>query len=200
MEQITAAELLGKINEALKAANDAEAIVTTAQADLTTAHAELVSRSKALGELLLEAKKLHPAKKDFAAFLRGVNGLHISRAYDLLRLAGGRATDEDLRQEARERQRKSRSKRKLPKPEPQPESVTGASVTDSPEISIEERKAQMASLDLAAQKATKASARALAEFVVACRYWLPKITAEADRQRARLLVSELTSNKNAEAA
>jgi hypothetical protein len=40
--------------------------------------------------------------------------------------------------------------------------------------------------------AAKQSAHWLAEFVVACRLYLPKITIEADRQRARLLVSELT--------
>src|SRR5262249_13217222 len=117
--------LLGKINAAVAEHNAAERAVTTAQT-------ELVSRSKAVGELLLEAKKLHPAKKDFDAFLRRVNGLHISRAYDLLRLAGGRVTDEQLREEARERKRKSRAKAKVPKPEPQPESVTDPPVTDSP--------------------------------------------------------------------
>jgi hypothetical protein len=111
--------LLGKINKAVAAANEIEKT-------LETAKAEYVSQSKIVGALLLEAKKRHPAKKDFEAFLRHVDGLHISRAYDLLRLAGGRVTDEELRQEARERQRKSRSKRKLPKPEPQPESVTTA--------------------------------------------------------------------------
>ena len=69
--------LLGKINQAVAERNAAET--------------DLVSKSKAVGLLLLEAKKLHPSKKDFEAFLRRVNGLHISRAYDLLRLAGGRA-------------------------------------------------------------------------------------------------------------
>jgi hypothetical protein len=59
----------------------------------------------------------------------------------------------------------------------------------------------MAALDWAdEQKATKASARALAEFMVACRTWLPKITLEADRHQARLLVAELTSAPKAEAA
>ena len=184
--------LLAKIKEAVAAANEAEQNVETART-------ELVSRSKAVGELLLEAKRLHPAKKDFEVFLRRVDGLHISRAYDLLRLAGGRVTDEELRQEARERQRKSRAKRKLP--EPQPESVTGGSVTDSLEISVEERRAQMAALDLADdQRANKASANALAKFIVACRIWLPKITIEADRHKARLVVTELTSASKAEAA
>ena len=125
--------LLGKINAAVAEHNAAEK--------------DLVSKSKVVGQLLLEAKKLHPAKKDFEAFLRRINGLHISRAYDLLRLAGGRVTDEELRKEARERQKKSRAKRKLPKPEPQPESVTVTDdppkrITHSPEISEEQRRAE----------------------------------------------------------
>jgi hypothetical protein len=49
MNKTTDANLLAKINVAVKAANDAEAKVTTAQA-------ELVSRSKTVGLLLLEAK------------------------------------------------------------------------------------------------------------------------------------------------
>jgi hypothetical protein len=56
------AELLTKINEAVAAANEAETRVTTAQT-------ELVSRSKTVGLLLLEAKKLYPAVKAFEAFL-----------------------------------------------------------------------------------------------------------------------------------
>src|SRR5271165_2937576 len=88
--------LLTKINAAVAAANEAEAAVTTAQT-------ELVSRSKAVGLLLLEAKKLHAAVNDFDAFLKRVNGLKLSRAYDLLRLAGGRTTDEELRKATRDR-------------------------------------------------------------------------------------------------
>jgi hypothetical protein len=100
--------LLSTIRTAVAAANDAEQNATTAQA-------ELVSRSKQVGMLLLEAKKLHPAVKDFEAFLMRV-GRKLSRAYDLLRLAGGRTTDEELKKDARERQQKSRAK-KLPKPD-----------------------------------------------------------------------------------
>jgi hypothetical protein len=170
--------LLDKINAAVATANEAETTVTTAQA-------ELVSRSRAVGELLLEAKNRHPKVADFEAFLKRVDGLKLSRAYDLMRLAGGRTTDAQLRQDARERQRKSRSnKKKLPPPtprKPEPISVTEPHVTESPEINV-------------------ASARALAEFTVACRTWLPKITAEADRHKARLLVAELTSAQKAEAA
>jgi hypothetical protein len=61
-------ELLTKINDAVKAANEAQI--------------EQVSRSKAVGLLLLEAKKLDPTKKQFEAFLNRVNGLKVSRAYD----------------------------------------------------------------------------------------------------------------------
>jgi hypothetical protein len=196
--------LLKKLNEAVAAANEAEKTAETAKA-------EFVSRSKTVGLLLLEAKKLHPAVKDFDAFLRRVDGLKLSRAYDLMRLAGGRVTDEELKKEARERKQRSRTnKRKLPRPapaltkpaqEPEPDSVTTPYVTESAEISIEQRRAENAELDLSAEeRATKASARALAEFTVACRTWLPKMI-DADRQKARLLVSELTSSKpKAEAA
>ena len=137
-------ELLTKLNAAVAAANEAETKVTTAQA-------ELVSRSKTVGLLLLEAKKLHPRSKDFEAFLKRIDGLHRSRAYDFMRIAGGRVTDEELRKEARERKQKSRAnKKKLPrptpkKPEPEPKlSVTEPPVTESAEISIEERRAEYA--------------------------------------------------------
>jgi hypothetical protein len=89
-------DLLPKIQAAVTAVNEAEGNVTTAQGDL-------VARSKVLGTLLLEAKKLHPKVKDFEAYLKQVDGLKLSRAYDYLRIAGGRATDEELRKEARER-------------------------------------------------------------------------------------------------
>lgn len=178
------ADLLVKINVAVKAANDAEAKVTTAQA-------ELVSRSKTVGLLLLEAKKLHPAVKDFEAFLKKVQGLKLSRAYDLLRLAGGRTTDEELKKEARERKQKSRAnKKKLPKPtpalkkpEPESDSVTHLHVTESSEISIEQRGLENALVDeMSAEQ--KQSAHYLAKFVDACRTYLPRITDEADRQEA----------------
>ena len=187
--------LLDKINAAVATANEAETTVTTARG-------ELVSRSRIVGELLLEAKKRHPKVADFEAFLKRVDGLKLSRAYDLMKLAGGRTTDAQLRQEARDRQRKSRTNKKVPlpakpiraEPKREPISVTDPHVTESQEIGVEERRAQMAALDLAAeQRGTKASARALTEFMVACRTWLPKITAEADRHKARLLVAELTS-------
>jgi len=170
-------ELLAKINAAVAAANAAETEVTTAQA-------ELVSRSKTVGFLLLEAKKLHPAVKDFEAFLRKVQGLKRSRAYDCMRIAGGRTTDEEIRQATRDRVEKHRASKKLPTPTPVPLpqklSVTRPDVTES---------------------AAVASARCLAEFTIACRTWLPQITVEADQQKARLLVAELTSGKpKAEAA
>jgi hypothetical protein len=161
--------LLAKINAAVAAANEAETSVKTAQA-------ELVSRSKTVGLLLLEAKKLHPAVKDFEVFLKKVQGLKLSRAYDCMRVAGGRTTDEEIRKATRERVEKHRASKKTlpgPAPKPAPLSVT-IDVTES---------------------AAGVSARCLAEFTVACRMWLPQITAEADRQKVRLLVAELTSGK-----
>jgi hypothetical protein len=195
-------DLLAKINEAVVAANEAAQTVTTAQA-------ELVSRSKAVGLLLLEAKKLHPAVKDFEAFLKRINGLKLSRAYDLLRLAGGRTTDEELRKETRDRVKKHRTSKNLPKPAPTPKAGRGpepvsVTVTETPEASAEKRKAEYAGLSDeekktaeyadwldAQQKAHEVSAHALAEFIVACRMYLPKITQEGHREKVRDLIDKL---------
>jgi hypothetical protein len=190
--------LLEEINVAVKAVNEAEQNVTTAQA-------ELVTRSKKVGLLLLEAKKQHPKVKEFEAFLKKVDGLKLSRAYDLLRLAGGRTTDEQIRQETKERVRKHREKKKLPKPD----SVTSPPVTEKPAevktvgndvdpaASAEQRKAEAGMSP--AERAAKESARNLAEFIVAARMYLPKITAQADRETARKLVAELLGGKKAAA-
>jgi hypothetical protein len=205
--------LLARLNSAVAAANEAEA--------------EHLSRSKRVGLLLLEAKKLHPAVKDFEAFLKRVDGLKLARAYDLMRLAGGRTTDEEIRKATRDRVKKHRTNKKtLPRPAPAPTpepklSVTSAPVTESAEISIDERKAQHAALDQSAeeyaekpqdeyadwldaqQKAAMESAHYLAEFTVACRTWLPKMV-ESDREKAsalvRRLVDKLKNKPNAEAA
>ncbi len=202
--------LLGKINKAVAAANEAEKTVEVAKDKYLSQQDKYVSQSEIVGGLLLEAKKRHPKVADFEAFLKRVDGLRFSRAYDYLRLAGGRVTDDELREEARERERKSRAKKlppqapSLPKPVPtgNPDGFRDIPhVTENPEISVEERKAQMAALDRAdEQKDAKASARALAEFVVACRTWLPKLTVAAHRQEACDVVATLTCEKCREAA
>jgi hypothetical protein len=79
-----------RINTAVAAANKAQKTAETAKT-------ELVSRSQVVGELLLEAKKLHPAVKDFMAFLKRVDGLKRSRAYDMMCVAGGQKTVEEIR-------------------------------------------------------------------------------------------------------
>jgi pyruvate/2-oxoglutarate dehydrogenase complex dihydrolipoamide acyltransferase (E2) component len=163
-------QLLEKLNAAVKAANEAEQTVETAVQTVETARSELVSRSKAVGLLLLEAKKLHPAVKDFEAFLKRVDALKLSRAYDLMKLAGGSTTDEELRKDARERQAKSRAKKKLPQPatplpkpepsKPKPErrkdSVTSEAVTESAEASAERMKEAFAAAEKEAEPRPKA--------------------------------------------
>ena len=140
--------LLSKINAAVAAANKAETTVATAQA-------ELVSRSKAVGLLLLEAKRLHPAVKDFEAFLKKVQ-VSSCRVPTTAAIAGGRTTDEEIRKATRDRVKKHRANKKLPQPapsrEPEPISVTSPDVTESAEISISERKAQQADLTKAPRK------------------------------------------------
>jgi hypothetical protein len=185
-------EALAAVNEALAAAREAEQTLTEAEQTLTTARAETVSRSKAVGVLLLEAKKLFPRAKDFDRFLKSVNGLQRSRAYDLMRLAGGRITDEELKQEARDRQRKSRAL-KLPKFAPEEARIRDRPhVTDSPEI----EKAP----EPTAEQVAKTSAEYLDEFANMARLYLPMVTIEADRQMARQIVLELTTEPKAEAA
>jgi hypothetical protein len=171
--------LLVKINKAVAEVNKAENVVVSAQT-------ELVSKSKVVGALLLEAKKRHSKVAEFEAFLKRVDGLKLSRAYDLMRLAGGRVTDAELRDDARERQQKSRAKRKLPPsppllPEPEPasdakspHSVTEPHVTETREIDDDEQQ----------------SARAFGEFTKACETWLPLMN-DIDLGRARSLVLAL---------
>jgi hypothetical protein len=170
------AQLLVKLNKAVAAANEAEKTVTMAQG-------ELVSTSKAVGLLLLEAKKLHPAVKEFQAFLARVDGLKLSRAYDLMRLAGGRATEEEIRKDTRDRVKKHRDAKKLPK-KPEPLSVTSDHVTERQPA---KRPAEQQVFD----SPQAASARALDEFTHACRALIPKITVEADRLKALALLRQL---------
>jgi hypothetical protein len=85
----------------------------------------------------------------------------------------------------------------LPRPEPEPEpevSVTSAPVTETAEESAGECKA-----DRSAEEEAATISRALTEFTFACHHWLPKMT-EVDRQKARQLVLELTSESKREAA
>jgi hypothetical protein len=168
-------QLLEEINAAVQAVNEAEQGVATARD-------ELASRSKKAGLLLIEAKKLHPKVKDFDAFLKRVDGLQLSRAYDMMRLAGGRTTDDELKKDARERQAKSRAKKKkLPQPGSSDvielEADNFRDVTESAEASAERRKAENAVEDLGNEQA-------LACFKQACDMWLPQLGA-ADLAEAR---------------
>jgi hypothetical protein len=168
-------DLLVKLKVAVKAANEA-------QTNLTTAQTEMVSRGKAVGLLLLEVKKKHPKVPDFEAYLKRVDGLGgLSRAYDFMRLAGGRVTDEELRKEARQRQQRSRAKKKkietksqpLPKPEPEPEPKSEPK--PEPSVTVTESPATAPNLN--------ASARCLQDFKNACRMCLPRLS-EADLKKA----------------
>jgi hypothetical protein len=173
-------KLLEELNAAVKAANEAQV--------------EQMSRSRKVGLLLLEAKKLHPTVRDFDAFLEQVQGLSLSRAYDLMRLAGGRTTDDELRKDARERQQRHREKkRKLPKPEPKlpepklPPKEPFRDVTETTEESAERRRAENARF----LTAEELSEQALVEFISACQTLLPRLTVEAHRERARGVVLEM---------
>ncbi len=81
--------------------------------------------------------------------------------------------------------------------DPEPEQVEVTEFADGPSgsaevIDIGQRRAENA--DLEEQRAAEASAVLFAEFARACRTLLPQMT-EADRQKARALVNDLTSGK-----
>ena len=97
--------LLGKINRAV-------AGLIVEELAVCKAHDRLESKWKEVGELLIEAKRQHPQVKAFEAFLKRVSGLHRSRAYELMRIAGGEITEEKQRKDTRERVRKHRATKK----------------------------------------------------------------------------------------
>jgi hypothetical protein len=138
----------------------------------------------AIGQLLVRAKEACDAD-GFTAFReRFCPNLGKSRAYELLQIASGKKTSEELKQEARDRQQKSRAKKKA-LPELAPEKFRDVTENkESAEINIEQHRAEHADLDLspeekakaeyedwleATDKAQKASAHALEEFTIACR-------------------------------
>lgn len=193
----TEAELLTKINEAVAAHDEAQK--------------EQISRSKTVGMLLLEAKKkLHLKGKDFEAFLDKVEGLKIKRswAYDCIKLAGSRITEDELKKGARERAQRSRAGKKksvtsrippaqLPPPQPKPPELPAPPITEnlptdknSAEATPEKRRAENANLSPSPEeRAARLSTHNLSGFQVACRTYLPNLI-EADLKKARVFFME----------
>jgi hypothetical protein len=189
-------ELLSRITMAVALANDAEK-----------------KRQRAIGELLLELKQRYPNKpKEFEAKLTEVSGLRRSRAYDYMALAGGRKTEEALREEARlrkekERERKAKEKNEREKKEREEaaKALKGAPFVTVGELNglpiMGQRKPESVTVTDERTKAkqqetpvTKASA--LDEFRFAARNWIPKMSA-VDRQKALKLVTELVNGRTA---
>jgi hypothetical protein len=164
--QMNNAELLQKIDAAALAVNKTEKAVEAAQA-------ARVEKCKSLGTLLLEAKKRHPAVKDFEAFLKQAKHMQLRTAYDYMRLVGGRKTDDEIRkaeqqhrEAARDRKRKSRT---LPKPTPEPVCVTKPDVTQSvPIAATAEQSAELRKAENAARVATLADAASHASELNRC--------------------------------
>jgi hypothetical protein len=167
-----AKDLLGKINEAVAEANKSEKALKEAQDKHKAAADEHYSNTKKVGLLLLEVNKTHKGK-DFENYLKQVKGLQRSRAYDYLRLAGGRVTEEELRTEARKRKQKSRAKLKElpPKPTaalPKPKAVQ--QVFDTPEEAHAGAAAEdsVTKTNVTEFPSIDASAKALADFKLEC--------------------------------
>ncbi len=60
-------DLLKDITIAVVAINKAEAVIAKAKADEKVAQTEVITRSKEIGMLLIEAKKLHPETEHWKA-------------------------------------------------------------------------------------------------------------------------------------
>ncbi len=188
------ATLVAKINEIMKA-------LKNANAKWEKAVEVALDRRREAGLLLFEAHKLHPGRKAFVAFLKLTDDVKYAHAMWLIKGATNSQAFEKLKADNAARQQKYRNKKKAQpkKPTPalreiaatEPEPSAVCYVTDNPEASAENGKSENADLDLTAEeKAAKQSAHYLAEFTFACRAYLPKITVEADRQKALVLVSE----------
>jgi ParB-like nuclease family protein len=82
--------------------------------------------------------------------------------------------------------------RKTPnKPMPAPVPLAEVRIVESPEVSIEDRKAQNVALDVPQED------RAFAEFKVACNIWLPKMTPEQIEAACDILLAALSKIREA---
>lgn len=181
-------ELIGQINVAVKAEEKA----TSALQD----------RGVELGKLLIEAFHRYPTERPFRAFLKWTAFTTYKRAADLMFAAGGKKEGDELQRllkRGAENTAKSRGRNKPPaitkpdviappmQPAPDPEPrrpVTGNDVDNEQSA----RELHMSP----EEKANKASGHAFSEFQFACKTYIPRMTSEADRQNARLLVADLT--------
>jgi hypothetical protein len=149
--------------------------------------------SVAAGALLLEVQQNHPGDMD--AICKRI-GLGASRRKKLLMIAGGRKTLEQSRAENAERQRRHKNKKKKQKQaeqkqdpiqEPGPEPVAKPTEPLPGSVTANEEPQPEAAND---QPVTpSASKRALAEFTVACRTWLPRMD-DSDRAAAIQICNE----------
>jgi hypothetical protein len=151
-----------------------------------------------------------------------------SRIYELLQIGSGKKTVEQVKAEGRGRKARQRAKNKresvtdtvTDKAAPADETLLLEALLPATakiaEVDLEQRRAEHAVLDdlspeekakaeyaewlEACDKAQKASAQALAEFAIACRTWLPKVTKQSDRDKARRLVVKMTEPLKVEEA
>jgi hypothetical protein len=164
---------------------DAVSCVKVLEENAKSMQESAASWTRELGALLVVAKRRHPTTKEFGAYLKKA-GLGLSRAYEIMSIVEGRSTEEGVREATRTRVRKHRAAKK-------PFSVTG-DVTESAEetaaLDVSARQEFTDWLD-ATDREAKISSEALAEFTLAARKYLPKMT-ETDQQKACDLVKRLT--------
>ncbi len=158
------------------------------QAD--TFKAKSLEHSMSAGKLLVDIAENH--KEHLDAICKTI-GLGHSRRAELMQIAGGRKTAEQVKADSRERKRRSRDKEKH-----NPEASVTSPVTEAPpaignnndpEASAKARKEEYAKADAASASKVTQSQRALAQFKVAVNEWLPKMT-YSDTQAALAAVTD----------
>jgi hypothetical protein len=129
----------------------------------------IVEHSKAAGALLIEVQDKHP--KHLKAICDRI-GLGRSRVYELMQIAGGRKTAEQVKAATAKRVQRHRA-RKKPEPASVTSDVTDAVDVPSPPVAIP----------------FPSSKRALAEFKIAVDHWMPKMTAAARAEAVDYVVA-----------
>ncbi len=134
----TRSALQNALDRAKSAADDAElaARIIAAVKEYDAADATRKVKAIVAGDLLVEAQKRHPGKKEFIKFLELAGSIQYSRAQELIAIAIGRKAFEQQQADNAARQKRHRDKLKaekierekaeaaMPKPEPaEPEPV-----------------------------------------------------------------------------
>jgi hypothetical protein len=151
-----------------------------------TAKAKADDHYKAAGLQLIEAQKL--VGKKFQAFLKDhCNRLRKSRAYELIKIAKGKTTTQEVRAKTNERTKRHRAKAA------QAKKATETKATETKAVSA---KILSATQRTQSEKALPSpSEQALEEFKFAVDTWLPKMDAAAKKKALAYIQAQVEGGR-----